>query len=662
LVLIGSLVIVNMIIRSMVIKPLLNLTKSAANVDIKAESQLFGMDRQDEIGDLSRTIFNAQEEIKQMHEEHQKLEIAEEKNKAKSEFLARMSHEIRTPISAVLGISEIGLQTPNIQPLVEQSFTKIYNSGKLLLGIINDILDFSKIEGGKMTIAHEEYEIASLINNAANLHYAYVGDKNIKFNLHVDENLPVFLVGDTLRIEQVIINILSNAFKYTDEGSVDLSLACKNTSENQTTLVISIKDTGLGMSQEQLKVIFDDYVRFHEREKSGVGGTGLGMSIVSNLIEMMDAKIEMESEVGKGTTVTISIPQEVTSPEVLGKDSAVRLQQYEVTLDQTAKKRRFTPDHMPYGSILVVDDIDANLYVAQGLLGFYGLNIETCTSGYDAVERVKGGKVYDIVFMDHMMPGISGPDAMLKMRELGYSHPIVILTANALAGQEAEYIEQGFDSFLSKPIMTDKLDSVLVKYVKDKQPPEVIEAAEKAGREKTDSVVGVENFHDNIYVLGRLRADFVYNHSDSITNIKDAISRGDIETAHLLAHTLKGLSGLLRENALSAAAQALEMHLSKGNIPPEADFVNVTTELTKAIINIGEVEEKGIAQAKGLDREKMLHLLDELLTQLEQRRSESINLLKDLKAIPEAAILVSQVEKLDFRAATHSVNTLRAIL
>jgi len=661
-----------------VLMPLANLTGSVSLVtnDNAKASMVYGEDRTDEIGDLSRTIHSMlkrvgeaavkeQELLERVFEEQKRIEVAEESNQAKSAFLARMSHEIRTPISAVLGISEIGLQTPGIPQNVENSFSKIYSSGKLLLGIINDILDFSRIEGGKMIIAPIKYDTASLINNAANLHYAYVGEKNIKFNLHVDENLPINLIGDTLRIEQIILNVLSNAFKYTDSGSVNLSLRCRPLDPEKITLIISISDTGLGMTEEQVAVLFDDYTRFHEQEKSSVSGTGLGMPIVANLVQMMGGTIEVESKKGTGTTATINIPQEVASTVVLGRETAARLQLLEAYLDRTDKKRSFVPDHMPYGKVLVVDDIQANLYVAQGLLAFYSLKVETCCGGQEAIDKIKQGNVYDIVFMDHMMPGINGPQAMSILRDMGYTYPIVVLTANALIGQEEEYIKSGFDSFLSKPIMTEKLNSVLIKYIKDKQPPEVVEAAERdalARREADGMPQNIDEFRDDVYVFGKLRTDFYKSHKNTFYDINQALNAGDTETAHILAHTLKGLAGMINESSLAQAASRLERVLAEGKTPANEQLDALEKELLLVFESIGKPEATVFPGYKTFDKNRAIALFDELYPLLKAQNSDSMNLLDELRLMPEMAILVHHIENFEFEQALKTLGTLRKIL
>jgi len=680
LILVSALIIfalVSMItMRQGVFKPIANLMDSVSKVTSSESTKalkVYGDDRADEVGDLSRTIQSMltevreaatkeQELLQRVFEEQKRIEVAEEGSKAKSAFLAKMSHEIRTPISAVLGISEIGLNLPDLSKDAEDTFSKIYSSGKLLLGIINDILDFSKIEDGKMLINQTKYDTASLINNAANLHYAYLGEKDINFNLHVDENIPTRLIGDTLRIEQIIINVLSNAFKYTDSGSVDLRLQCRPLSDDDIMLIISVSDTGLGMTEEQISVLFEAYTRFHESEKSSVSGTGLGMLIVANLVSMMDAKIDVTSKEGAGTTVTVSIPQKIASQDVLGKDFADRLQRLEIYSGESVHKRKFIPDYMPYGNILVVDDIDANLYVAQGLLAFYSLNVDTCNSGQEAIDKVTQGAVYDIIFMDHMMPDLDGVEAMKILRKSGYTHPIVILTANALVGQEEEYIKSGFNSFLSKPIMTEKLNAILIKYVKDKQSPEVLETAErnKPITQRADgSVQDIDDFREDVYVLGHLRTDFVKNHKNAFTEITRALEAGDVETAQILAHTLKGLAGLINESLLAQTAAHIENLLAHGKIPSSGELSDLEQELSQVLESIGKPES---VMFPGLDNDKAKMIFDKLYPSLEINNADCLKAVAELRKMPEMAVLARQIEDFEFEQAVKTIDTLRKIL
>ncbi|MCL2574467.1 MAG: PAS domain-containing protein [Defluviitaleaceae bacterium] len=405
--------------------------------------------------------------------EEQRIEIAEESNRAKSRFLARMSHEIRTPISAVLGLSEIQLRNHTMPPQTEEVFAKIYDSAKILLNIVNDILDFSKIESGKMSLVNIEYDVASLINDASHLHLIYLNHENVSFQLHVDENIPSVLEGDALRIRQIMNNLLTNAFKYTESGSVNLSFHCEKSEDEEgyINLIISILDTGVGMTTAQINEIQDlnnEYVRLHEQDKPFISGTGLGFPIVHSLAQMMNAHIKLISRVGKGTQVVVRIPQKIANSEVLGKELARSLQNFESNTWLSSKEFDFEPEPMPYGKVLVVDDIDTNLYVAEAMLESFELNIELCESGMDAIEKIKQGNVYDIIFMDHMMPDMDGIKATKTLRDMGYDHPIVALTANAVKGQDEIFMNNGFSGFMSKPIDINRLNSYLVRFIKNK--------------------------------------------------------------------------------------------------------------------------------------------------------------------------------------------------
>jgi len=594
-------------------------------------------------------------QIKELQEERRRIEIVEESNRAKSRFLARMSHEIRTPITAVLGISEIQLQNSDLPVQVEDSFVKIYNSASLLLGIVNDILDLSKIEAGKMTIAQEEYEVASMINDVVSLRLAHLDEKDIKFNLYVDEKLPAYLIGDVLRIEQIMNNLLSNAFKYTESGTVEMSVSALKAEAGYVTLVLTISDTGMGMSAKQIEAIYDDYTRFHEQEQSS--GTGLGMPIVYSLSGLMDAKIDLESKVGEGTKVVIQLPQKIAGRKILGKKAASRLQRFEESLQISPKKFKFVPEPMPYGKVLVVDDIEANLYVTQGLLAFYNLQVDTASSGYEAIDKIKAGNVYDMIFLDHMMPKLSGTETMRELRKLGYSNPIIAFTANALIGQKEEYIKDGFDGFISKPIQTKLLNSVLNEHIRDKQPPEVLESA-RASAKKIEHE-NIDNYQNNAELMKKLRKDFVRGQKDAMAEINEALAKSDIENARILSHSLKGLAGLIQEDRLMQAAEIVEQAILNEENPTKESLELLERELTAVLKSIGKPEKELIVVNE--PDEKAMELLDKLRPLLESYNAECMDFLDELKALPETAILVRQIEQIEFNEALKSLEILADI-
>ena len=617
----SSALIGNVLVRKMVLTPLFKLTQSVAADSIAKNREIFGLDRDDEIGELARTIDEAMKSLNEqaaIEAEARRIEAIEESNKAKNRFLARMSHEIRTPITAVLGISEIQLRSQDLPQHIKEDIEQIYDSSKTLLGIVNDILDFSKIESGNMELIEEEYEVARLVYVATRLRLMYLEHKNITFDLKVDENLPCILVGDELRIRQIIDNLLSNAFKYTEKGIVTLSLQ-KGLSyrDGYVNFNISIRDTGYGMAPQQLDTLTshrDEYKSFYEYEGLAEGGTGLGVAIVYSLAQMMDATVEFQSEAGAGTSVFVSIPQKKTGGKEaasLGKKIAKSLQNFEKGT-WTNEEFNFEPEPMPYGNVLIVDDVEANLYVAKGLLAFYEINVETVTSGQAAIDNIKEkseeGKVYDIVFMDQTMPELSGTETMQNLRGLGYSYPIVALTANALVGQEEEFLKNGFDGFISKPIQSKSLHDILIKFIKDKQQPETLAEVQKRSRNPhrgsspghgkgkrtlpSDGDVyffhgknpviqeKIENYQKDPALLNVLRPMFVDSQKYAIDDIYQAVENRDIKTAHRLAHTLKSSAWLIYETRLAELAKKAELMLLQGEMPAPGLLAELERELS----------------------------------------------------------------------------------
>ena len=598
--------------------------------------------------------------LRELQEERQRIEIAEESNKAKSSFLARMSHEIRTPVTAIMGIAEIQLQNSNLPPQVEESFVKIYSSSNLLLGIINDILDHSKIESGKMTILQEEYELANMISDAAQLYFAYLEGKDIKFNMQIDDQMPAALIGDALRIEQIISNLLSNAFKYTESGTIELSMRCRSdeTRDGYVFLIICISDSGLGMTAEQLKNLHKEYERFHEDEVRSVTGAGLGMPIVYNLLNLMDGQIKIESVVGKGTNINVEIPQKKSDKGVLGKETANILQQFRHHSHAAEKRFKFVPEPMPYGRVLVVDDVEANLYVAKGLLAFYDLNVETSDSGHAAVVRIKNGEVFDLIFMDHMMPGLNGLETMRLIRKMGYKHPIVALTANAMMGQAEMFIDNGFDGFISKPIETSHLNAVLTKHIRDKQPPGFITEALKAAKDKGSP----EDYLASDGLKEKLKLDFIRNHSKSYKEIEQALILDDLKNARLLAHSLKSSAGLIAEKNLVQAAAAVELLLAENGKPGKALLNSLKNELEHTLDAIGKIVSVPLASNVDFDKGAAMQLFDELAPLLESNNADCFMLLDELRKIPETAVLAKQIDDIDFDGALKTLTILREIL
>jgi len=501
---------------------------------------------------------------------NEKLEIvfkvakqAEEANKAKSNFLAAMSHEIRTPMNAVLGITQIQLQNQDLTKEQILAHEKIYNSGTHLLGIINDILDMSKIETGKMELNQSEYDIPSLISDVVQASIIRLGSKPIKFILEIDEYLPLRLRGDELRLRQILNNLLSNAVKYTEKGHIKLSVSRYRRADGDINLRFKIEDTGQGMKQEDKEKLFTEYSRFNPEANRATEGTGLGLNITKSLIELMQGKISVESEFGLGSVFSFEVLQKTVSgcPSI-GPDLAKQLEAFSF-MTKHYEKAKIAHVPMPYGKVLVVDDVDTNLFVAEGLLIPYGLTIETASSGFIVIDKINSGNSYDIIFMDHMMPEMDGIETTQRIRESGYGGTIVALTANALLGNEKMFKEKGFDDFISKPINIQRLDIVLKKFIHDKYPEE---AAKYVGLGIASDVTkfpslegcpqgGVVNHDDRSQKLLEI---FTKDAEKAIIVLNNTLVSGDISLFTTTVHAMKSALANIGRETESKSAFELE--------------------------------------------------------------------------------------------------------
>ncbi|MCL2363920.1 MAG: ATP-binding protein [Defluviitaleaceae bacterium] len=505
-------------------------------------------------------------------------------NQAKTRFLARMSHEIRTPMNSVLGITEIELQKNTHPPETEEAFNRIYNSSHMLLTIINDILDLSKVEAGKMEIVPGVYETASLIVDTVQLNLMYLGSKQIEFTLHVDENIPKFLIGDELRVKQILTNIISNAFKYTDEGYVRLSFEAENMpGTGEVHLIANVTDTGQGMSDEQVAGLSAEceYSRFNLNKNQNVEGTGLGLSIAFQLIEMMNGSVSIKSELGKGSSFTVRLPQQQRDNTVIGAEVAERLERLEDTQISLARSLKLRREPMPYGRVLIVDDVESNIFVAKGFLMPYKLFIDSVESGIAAIEKIKAGERYDIIFMDHMMPDLDGIAATQIIRGMGYNEPIVALTANAFSEMAQVFMDNGFSGYASKPIDVNQLDKHLMEFIYRKQPVEVINRARRKR-------FGTLTDHTGTEISDTLAASFIRDACkalDSIEAYMQSGSQDDLKSYIIQVHAMKSALFNVGYKELSSTAAKLERAGRKNDLdkimtetPPFVSELKAITE------------------------------------------------------------------------------------
>lgn len=392
-------------------------------------------------------MYNKQQEIL----EEARIE-AQSANKAKSAFLANMSHEIRTPINVMLGMNEMILRESESKE-IRQYAKSIERSGGYLISLINNILDISRIESGKMEIEEGKYELRQLLDEVMLIAEKQAEQKSLKMNLIFDKTLPAYLIGDVIHIKQILLNLINNAVKYTKEGQIDIKVS-KNAEEMK--LIFEVKDTGIGIKEENLPVLFDAFMRVDSKKNKKIKGTGLGLAIAKQLAEQMDGMIWVESVYGKGSSFFVQLPMKKVSD---GKISNVEWKETD-----ERKRRSFVA---PQAKILIVDDNPENLMVTRSLLKRTAVFVDTAASGEECVHKVRQN-IYDLILLDYMMPQMDGIDTIRELKkDVQFHIPVIALTADVTKGIEQTFLREGFCAYLSKPVMWSKLEDLLMKYLRD---------------------------------------------------------------------------------------------------------------------------------------------------------------------------------------------------
>ena len=405
-------------------------------------------------------------------------ERAEELTRAQNRFFSSMSHEIRTPINSILGLNELILRDQSSSEEVLKDAAGIQGAGKMLLALINDILDFSKIEAGSMDIVPVDYRVDNLLSEIVNMIWLKAHDKGLKFDVSVDPKVPSVLYGDEVRIKQIIINLLNNAVKYTNEGRIELHIESEIKEDNNAMLLISVSDTGMGIKKEVIPHLFDAFRRMDEEKNRYIEGTGLGLSIVKQLVELMGGSVAVNSVYGEGTTFTVTIKQGISDGALIGE--------LNIHNQQTTKQSQYESSFKaPEARVLIVDDNEMNLEVEKRLLIDTEITVDTAINGRTALEMTVRHQ-YDVILMDHLMPEMDGIECFECIKEqaggLNRTTPVVVLTANAGSENRDLYHRSGFYGYLVKPVSGEALEGALMKYI----PKEKLKATSRILRMRED--------------------------------------------------------------------------------------------------------------------------------------------------------------------------------
>ena len=552
-------------------------------------------------------------------------------SKAKSEFLSNMSHEIRTPINAVLGMNEMIMRESSEKQIVEYA-ANIQSSSRTLLSIINDILDFSKIESGKMEIVPVSYDVSSLVNDIVNMVRIRAEKKKLRFIYEIDENIPSMLYGDDVRIRQVITNILTNAVKYTPEGYVRLRMNVVNIENDILQLEVSVTDTGIGIKEEDMDKLFASFQRLDQEKNRSIEGTGLGMSIVHRLLDMMGSELKVSSVYGSGSTFSFEIEQKIVKAEPIGD--------FEQRFKAAAAKH--TSDTViriaPKARVLVVDDNETNLLVAKSLLKRTKVNLDTAPSGAMCIELLKS-KHYDIVFLDHMMPEMDGIETLKKIKEenLAADTCFIALTANAIHGARQTYLDAGFDDYLSKPFTGMDIEKYLFGHISPslcEEETQITEEKSEKSEQKTDEteanalfspVEGAKYTGGDTEAYNDILALYVRKAPELSGRIERLFDEKDWKNYVIEVHALKSSSLTIGSKQLSELAKELELSGKAGNI---AVIEEKNSELLALYKNVAELGKKYLGETDTPKEETYAE--NEQLTEIAtEKAKEYFNAIKD---------------------------------
>ena len=558
------------------------------------------------------------------------IEMAKEAdaaNEAKSRFLSNMSHEIRTPINAILGMDEVILRETEDPQIIEYA-QNIRVAGNTLLSLVNDILDFSKIEAGKMDIIPVDYDPSSIINDLIQMIAPRAKAKGIDLKIELDSSIPCILNGDEIRIKQVVTNILTNAIKYTERGSITLNGSHEFVSDDEIDITISVKDTGIGIREEDLKKLYVAFQRVDEKRNRTIEGTGLGLNITQRLLKLMGSELKVKSTYGEGSEFSFTVRQKIVNKTPM----ADYIKAYNrADFEKQIYHEKFTA---PDAEVLVVDDTPTNLTVFEGLLKRTKVKISKADSGAKCLEMTKIKK-YDIIFLDHRMPVMDGIETLKRLKSdpenKNLNTTIISLTANAVSGAREQYMEAGFDDYLTKPIISEKLESMMLEYLpKDKV---TLHGEGDAGAEEDVEAEPVEipdwlkdypaiSVSDGVRNCGSIAAfmdtirTFTDTLPDSFSDIKLYFENEDLDNYSIKVHALKSSARIIGLNEISALAASLEAAGDAGDLDTiKRDTPHLLDMYRKILEDFSQKGDNGDAEDESLpvmDEEKFKEAVDAL--------------------------------------------------
>ena len=589
-------------------------------------------------------LLRRQEKTQAMVE--QKAREAEAAAQAKEDFLANMSHEIRTPMNAIVGMVELALSNDNLPDQEREYLHNIRVAGEELISIIDNVLDVTKMHSGVLDITEEEYQMTSLVHDVVNTIQVLLGEKQVTLLVDVNPNIPSRLRGDDIRIKQVMMNLLSNAAKYTEKGTIHLEVDFTPVGDQnkEIELKVSVTDTGIGIAQDQLKDLFTKFKQADSSRNRAKGGSGLGLVISKRLVDMMRGSILAKSVLGKGSEFSFTVIQGVvdtrpcieTDPQTILQPSFTQDNRAAARMNQRNKESRYTTFTAPDARILLVDDNKVNLKVAEGLLRPYKMHIEMADSGRLAIEMIQD-REYDLVFMDHMMPQMDGVETTTIIRGMGEDRfrtmPIIALSANAVRGARELFLEAGMNDFVPKPIEMRVMDRALRKWLPDDKvvsnrnvedetyKEEVVSGSTENSptwkMEGIDVAVGMKYSGDDENLYREVLSDYMDTIEEKADIIEKAVEEGDLETYTIEVHSLKSISKSIGALELSELAKDLEANGKNSEWGPiiarTPALINMYRNLYDVILPYHTKAEQEEEPKKPVDHEKLMELLEQLL-------------------------------------------------